>query len=377
MGKQCLVNKGLKSLKFRPDIDDLAVDNEGNTALMSAVAANQSDLFSKWLKSVKEPKKMDYLLTPQNEAGLNLFMLVIKHMPDMVIEKFIDTFDLSVCIDQKDKSRLTSLLHLCSAEKWVSMKHLLNNNKIDDVIIDVHPTDKFGHSCLVHVLMAKATADRNHQTFKMKNDLPKTKLHQRESEKLWSIVQLLLKKERDQHGTNQTTGKEGGIKCIKEQMEANRKIRPPVPDEVVKEFSSLYNVVFKAKKKPAPPPEKPIEKQKAPEISSFQQRINEIYKNSQNKKVDDATNESLKLKGYDKPKEKEKISFDDIEFDDSDLVTVPKPEAPKIAEVKETPVIIEEAKTEAEPSVEELRAMWRTKKKELHILYVIQYIFLI
>ena len=59
-----------------------------------------------------------------------------------------------------------------------------------------------------------------------------------------------------------------------------------MPEEVIKEFTSLYNVVFKAKKKPAPPPEKPVEKPKdTPAVSSFQQRINDIYKNSQNKGI--------------------------------------------------------------------------------------------
>ena len=334
---------------------------------MSAVAAGQSDLFAKWLKTINEPKRLDFQLTLQNAAGLNLFMLVIKHMPDTVIEKFIDTFDLSVCIDQKDKSRLTSLLHLCAVEKWVAMKHLLNNSKIDDVIVDIHPTDKLGHSCLAHVLIAKANADRQHQNFKMKNDIVKTKLHYKESERLWSLVELLLQKERDAHGTNVTTGKEAGIKCIKEQLEANRKIRPPVPDEVINAFSNLYNVVFKAKKKPAPPPEKPIEKPKsAPAVSAFQQKMNDIYKNAQNKKEENKILESLKLEKNVKPKEKEKMNFDDMEWecDESDLVTHKKPEPPKVAEIKETPVEVKVEKSEAEPSIEDLRAMWRTKKNE-------------
>ena len=35
-------------------------------------------------------------------------------------------------------------MRLIFSEKWVSLKHLLNNSKIDDVIVDVHNTDKLG-----------------------------------------------------------------------------------------------------------------------------------------------------------------------------------------------------------------------------------------
>ena len=54
-----------------------------------------------------------------------MLMLVVKHMPDMAIEKFIDTMDLSVCIDTKDKSRLNALLHLCIAGKSSPLISLL------------------------------------------------------------------------------------------------------------------------------------------------------------------------------------------------------------------------------------------------------------
>ena len=316
----------------RPDIDPLTRDEDGNTALMTAALAGKPDIIISWLQQVNQAPDTRILLSVQNQAGLNLFMLVVKHLEESVSIKFIDSLDLSVCIDQKDNQGMNVLLLLCSLEKWNLVLHLLKNSKLDDIVMDIHPTDKTGSSSLVLALIAKSTAERQLANFKLKHDSIGERGSRRQVERQESIVELLLKKERDLHGTSITTGRDTGIKCIREQLECNRKIRTPVPEEIIQEFTNLYSVVFRPKKKPAPPPEIPIQKPvKKTELSTFQQRMNDIYKEAQkNGKEKDVIMEGLKLeRAPEKVSKPEKPCFDDIEYEYDEPTKDSRTEKPK------------------------------------------------
>ena len=360
-------------LSARADLDPLCLDMEGNTPLMTAVAAGQPDIVLSWINNINSAGDVTSMLTIQNSAGLNLFMLVIKNLTGIVIEKFINAVDLTVCIDQKDKEGTNALLQLCILEKWSPVKQLLSNPNIDEIAMDVHPTDKLGSSALVLVLVAKTQAERQAQNFKVKNDSQNEKMYQREADRLWSIVELLVTKERDLHGMNLTTGRDAGVKCIKQQLECNRKIRTPVPEEVLQEFTKLYNVVFKAKKKPVPPPEVKVQPKK-PQVSSFQEKMNNIYKDA-NKDERTQILDSLKLERATKI-EKVKPNYNDLEWecDDEPILNkiknnndIEKDNGIKKHLVK--PIEIEESPPkDNEPSVDEIRALWkqnRNKNKEI------------
>ena len=361
----------------RRDVDLLCLDFNGNTPLMAAADAGQSDLVATWVKGVANNNGLDIsqLLTVQNGAGHNLFMLIIKNLSSGVIERFIDAVDLTVCIDQKDSEGANALLQLCSLEKWGLVKQLLTNTKLDAVAMDVHPTDKLGSSALALVLVARAAAQRQAQNFKVKNDASNERMYNSEAERLWSIVKLLLVKERDLFGMSLTTGRDAGVQCIRQQLECNRKIRPPVPEEVVQEFTKLYNVVFKAKKKPAPPPEVKVQPKKAPQVSSFQQKMNDIYKEA-NKDERTKILESLKLeRTVIKVEKEEKSNFNDLEWDGQDewAASNENKKNGDIDKVNGTEKHLDKhaAKEESaesndkDPSVDEIRAMWkRNKTKE-------------
>ena len=91
------------------------------------------------------------------------------------------------------------------------------------------------------------------------NDKLNEKKMEAEAELLWDIVQLLLEKERALHGTSPGAGKEAGVASLNKQMEAHKQIKSPLTEEVIEEFSKLYMVKIKAKKKPEPVPEIPKE----------------------------------------------------------------------------------------------------------------------
>jgi len=353
----------------RPDKDPVIRDEDGNTALMTAALAGKPDIIISWLQQVNQAMDTSILLSVQNQAGLNLFMLVVKHLEESVSTKFIDSLDLSVCIDQKDKQGMNVLLLLCSLEKWNLVLHLLKNSKLDDIVMDIHPTDKNGSSSLVLALIAKSTAERQLANFKLKHDSIGERGSRRQVERQESIVELLLKKERDLHGTSITTGRDTGIKCIREQLECNRKIRTPVPEEIIQEFTNLYSVVFRPKKKPAPPPEIPIQKPVIKtELSTFQQRMNDIYKEAQkNGKEKDVIMEGLKLeRAPEKVSKPEKPCFDDIEYEYDEPAKDFKTEKPKTNGEAGKPEIpeIETKSEENEPSVAEIRAMWKQNRKQ-------------
>ena len=353
-------------------MDLLATDTAGNTPLMAAAAAGQPDIIFTWAKEAqRQQENLSVLLAMQNKQGYNLFMLIVLHLNETVIGRVLEAVNLSVCIDQKDNEGLNALLHLCVAEKWAGVELLLDNKHIAEVAIDVHPTDKLGGSALTHTLVAKAKADRQLQNCKVKKEMTNEKLAQKEVDRLWRIVLQLLAKERDLHGQSATTGKDVGVKCIKAQMEGNRKIRTPVPEEVVEEFNNLYKIVFKAKKKPAPPPEPPKPEVKKNTVSSFQQRMNEIYKSAQRENYQkNCELESLKLEKRVEVKE-EKKDFSDLEWDceDEELVSSKPTEIIPVetngyhsrpVKAEEPVVVVPEP--ENEPSVDDLRATWRKNR---------------
>ena len=357
----------------RDDVDKMALDLAGNTPLMAAAAAGQAEIVAAWVKQVKLVTNLPLVLTLSNQEGSNLAMLVVKNLPEVVVEAFIDAVDLSSCIDQKDKQGFNLLLHLSALEKWNLVKRLLSNKNLDEVAIDIHPTDKLGNSALVLTLLARVNAERQVQNFKVKKDLGGEKGWQKQKEQLESIVELLVNKERDLHGLNLTTGRDTGIKCLREQMEGNRKLRTPVPEEVIQAFTNLYNVVFKPKKKPAPVPEPAKVETKKLQVSSFQQRMNEIYKDAKRdefKKKEEM--ESLRLKPAPPKTPEVRMNFDDIEYDLDE--ESPNQNGKHEANIKETngfaehldipepKPVVEEPAGESEPSVEEIRAMWKQNK---------------
>merc|ERR1711915_672480 len=156
------------------------------------------------------------------------------------------------------------------------------------------------------------------------------------------------------------SGKESGCECIKKQIELNRQIRSPLPEEVIEEYSKLYRVVIKAKKKPEPPPEAPKpEPKKMLPLSKFQQQMNDIYKESEKEKKPNAPNPANKLKLH-----------------NGDL-SPPKNSTPSPTAAKETEKKIEDKKIngfhvdiEAKenendgPSLADIRAMWKKKRPE-------------
>ena len=134
---------------------DLSVrDDDGNTPLMSATIKHQRQVLQSWLDNQGGRALDKKMLTVRNKQGHNLFMLVLIHLETDLIRKFIDLLDLSFCIDQCDQEGNNGLLITARAEKWDILKIILENNKIEDLAIDVHPKTKEGHSTLVLVLLA-------------------------------------------------------------------------------------------------------------------------------------------------------------------------------------------------------------------------------
>jgi len=390
-------------LTAHEDIDTLLRDSEGNTPLMTAVASGQEAILRVWLGQVKAMMKagkidsgqqqgLDLILTLQNGRGENLFMLVIRHMGDALTKDFITTLNLTACIDQRDGVGSSCLLLLCTLDKWQLVEQLLTNPQLDEVAMDVHPTDKSGNSALALALMERAKAERQLQAAKAKfGNLGEERAAKQAVERQLHVVKLLVAKERDLHGLNLTTGRDVGLTCIKQQLECNRRIRPPYPEEVFQEFTSLYNVVFRAKKKPEPVPK--LEEVEAPRrqlaVSSFQQAINNIYKESQNgSSTKAAPIDSLKLQtnGYSKETSQghAKTNFNDLEFDYYGETVVDAKKEKNAEDINGNLEVHHNGKTkdvpahkaapevgkadveaEPEPSVAEIRAQWKLKRTNM------------
>merc|ERR1712106_330090 len=264
---------------------------------MAAAKNKQNGMLTSWLATQKNKHANLMLMTAQNSQGFNLFMLVLLHMDDTVIKKFIETVDLASCIDQVDTEGNNALLHVASLGKWEILRQILCDSKLEEIAFDVHPKNKDEYTVLVLVLVAKVKISRQEQNFKMKNDKTSEKKMQTEGDFLWEIVKLLLGKERDLHGSSHASGKDNGSECIRKQLECNRQIRTPLPEEVIEEFVQLYRVVIKTKKKPETPPEAPKqEPKKTLGVSKFQQQMNDIYNQSEQEKKPNAPNPANALK---------------------------------------------------------------------------------
>ena len=298
---------------------DLSVrDDDGNTPLMLATSKHQRQVLQSWLETQAGRTPDSKMLTVRNNHGHNLFMLVLIHLETELIRKFIDLLDISFCIDQCDQEGNNGLLITARAEKWDILKIILENNKIEDLAIDIHPTTKEGHSTLVLVLIAFVKLERKILNFQMKNDKVNLNRTKQESESLWEIVRTLLEKERDIHGTNPVSNKEAGMNCINKQLESSSQIKSPLTEDVLNEFTKLYKVKVKPKKKPEPVPEPAKEEpKKVLPVSSFQQKMNEIYKAGmeaeRKKNVEEEKKEERKIVETKKPQMIDVVKVDKIE----------------------------------------------------------------
>ena len=256
-------------------------DDEGNTPLMLATANKRRELLELWLEQGAKCSGYQGLkmMTARNSSGHNLFMLVLLHLDTDLIRSFIKLTDLTLCIDQCDNEGNNALLIAAMAEKWEILKIILEDEKIRELAIDVHPKTKDGHTALVLVLLAFVKLERKILSYQMKNDTQNLNKSKQDSDSLWELVKTLLDKERDIHGTNPVSSKEAGFISLKKQMESSSQIKSPLSDEVLSEFAKLYKVNVKQKKKPEVIPE-PVkeEPKKVLPISSFQQKMNDIYK---------------------------------------------------------------------------------------------------
>merc|ERR1712106_407091 len=355
-------------LTSRDDYNPCLRDDDGNTPLMAAAINKQNGMITSWLASQRNKHTNIMLMAAQNTQGLNLLMLVLTHMEEQVIKKFIETIDLSTCIDQVDTLGNNALLLAASLGKWEVLKQILSNSKLEDLAFDVHPKNKDEHTTLVLVLLAKVKISRQETNFNMKNDKAGERKMKAEGEFIWEIVELLLGKERDLHGSSPASGKESGCECIQKQMECNRQIKTPLPEDVIEEYSNLYRIVIKTKKKPEPPPEAPKqEPKKTLGLSKFQEQMNEIYNTSEKEKKPNAPNPANALKiqnGKESPIKEKKV-----EPKPSPKITESKIENSKIPDQKMNGNHVngnnkEDEKNEDGPSILEIRAMWKKQRPE-------------
>ena len=368
-------------------------DDEGNTPLMTAAKAKQNGMIRSWLGKQTNKTTDVRMMAAQNSEGHNLFMLVLIHLEGEVVQKFITTLDLGSCIDQRDKKGSNALLIAAASEQWNVLRSILCNNKLEDLAIDIHAKNSEEYTTLVIVLSTYVKLTRQIQNYKMKFDKANEKKTESQAEDIWNLVQLLLEKERDYHGTSPTSGKEAGIESLKKQMDANSQIKSPLTEDVITEFSKLYMVKIKAKKKPEPVPEIPKEEpKKVLAVSSFQEQMNAIYQQSveSEKKRNDMRDKDAnkpKVNGVSSSKQKEERSVSkavepahSIDINNKKSVedkpkakpkpptkinesmkssSTPENSLPKKSETNDS----HDNENENEPSIEEIRAMWKKNRK--------------
>jgi len=231
--------------------------------------------------------------------------------------------------------------------------------------------NKDEYTTLVVVLAAKVKLSRQENNFKIKNDKANENKFHVEGDFLWEIVKLLLGKERDLHGSSPASGKDSGCECLKKQLEWNRTIRTPLPEEVIEEFSKLYRVIIKSKKKPELPPKATKqEPKKTLGVSKFQQQMNDIYNQSEKEKKPNAPNPANghNTQNGTKSESQEKL------LDPKSKANPIEPSKQKTEngrnEHQETNGSNsngnskEEVKEDDGPSVEEIRSMWKKKRPE-------------
>merc|ERR1719270_754296 len=281
-------------------------------------------------------------MAAKNSEGHNLFMLVIMHLETDIVQKFISTFDLASCIDQKDNEGNNALLLAASSEQWLVLTNILSNNKLEEFAIDIHPKNKEDYTTLVVVLAAHVKVTKQIQNYKMKNDTLNERKMEAEAECLWNIVKLLLEKERDIHGSSPTSGKEAGIESLKKQMDSHKQIKSPLPEEVIDEFSKLYMVKIKTKKKPEPVPELPKEEpKKVLAVSSFQEQMNAIYQQQMESEKKRNIQKTTETNGVPAPSKNELPK------------SILKPEAKPTPKIEEPPKSILKSEPKVLPKVEQ------------------------
>merc|ERR1712050_192882 len=152
---------------------------------MSAAINKQSSMITSWLASQRNKHANILLMAAQNNQGFNLLMLVISHLEEPIVLKFIETIDLSSCIDQVNSLGNNAILLAATLGKWEVLKQILSNSKLEDLAFDVHPKNKDEYTTLVLVLLAKVKVSRQETNFKMKYDKVGEKKMQEEGEFLW------------------------------------------------------------------------------------------------------------------------------------------------------------------------------------------------
>ena len=60
---------------------------------------------------------------------------------------------------------------------------------------------------------------------------------------LWDLVKLILAREKEQHGSTATQGRDGGSNCLRKQMGPFKLIRMQNVDEIVTEFAKQYQFI--------------------------------------------------------------------------------------------------------------------------------------
>ena len=344
-------------------------DDDGNTPLMLAAITKQNKVIKSWLESQQNKPTDIRQMAVQNSKGHNLFMLVIMHLETEVIQKFVKTVDLGTCIDQRDKEGNNALLIAAESSQWEVLKSILTNNKLEDLAIDIHPRNKEEYTTLVLVLAATVKISRQIQNYKMKSDKVNEKKMEEELEHLWSLVKLLLEKERDMHGSSPSSGKDAGIECINKQLEWHRQIKSPLPEDVINEFSKLYMVKIKAKKKPEPVPDIPKEEpKKVMPVSSFQEQMNAIYQQSMES---EKKREEQRMEIEKKREEQKQAEIRAKKVLQSDPPKKEKSEE-KISNGLKTSQTSESKESNGSnvvgnddgPSLEDIRASWKKNRKE-------------
>ena len=239
----------------RQDCDLNAIDAEGNTPLMRAVICGSVKILEAWLKDKDNARKVDQTLA--NKEGKTLLMLYVQYMNHIQLRVLLNTVDAKPCINLKDQNGDTAMLIATRLSKWAVAKELITHYGLkvgeceDDMegTVDLHPLSSEGQSALTMQMLARVKLERAEQTHNMKKQRVLAAEAKREGDQVWELVKLMLVREKEQHGTSMTQGRDGGSECIKKQFAVAKLIRAQTTEEVVQEFVKLYSFI-KRKKPP-------------------------------------------------------------------------------------------------------------------------------
>ena len=240
----------------RKDCDLNATDAEGNTPLMRAVICGSVKILEAWLKDKESARKVDQTLA--NKEGKTLLMLYVQYMNHIQLRVLLNVIDAKPCINQMDSNGDTAMLIATKLSKWALAKELISHyglkvGECDDELegtVDLHPLSSEGQSALTMQMLARVKLERAEQTYNMKKQRVLATEAKKEGDQVWELVKLMLVREKEQHGTTMTQGRDGGSECIKKQFAVAKLIRPQTTEEVVQEFVKLYSFI-KRKKPPS------------------------------------------------------------------------------------------------------------------------------